>query len=315
MQKLFVPFAAALLFAATADARPPDFGSLRDKFLSDHAEQLFGIRQPLAASSRASISAAEANRDPTALVTLAGGLRAQVVSAAANLAPNVDMIALWPNDFSPTHLIFCNEEGAAQPGVQRVNLADGTVETILTGTVSCDPAKRTPWGTLIVGEENGSSGWVIEILDPLHSTGVLFNRGAGTFSGGVGATNLAVRPAVGRLSFEGIALYPNGAMSRGSGRCARRRNGRRMLIVCYFPEAPVPKSMSGVPSSWAPRSGPAPENASLKFGITTPSSYPLVPGTSRYRPFQYADQPFPDWYCGVVPWYPWLSDITPLLRS
>src|SRR5229473_1056221 len=180
----------------------------RERLLNDRAEQLFGVHRPLAASSRESITAAEANRDPTALVTLAGGLRAHVVSAATNLGPNVDMMALWPDDSSPTHLIFCNEEGAAQPGVQRVRLDDGTVETILTGTISCDPSKRTPWGTIIVGEENGNTGWLIEIIDPLHTTGVLFNRTAGTFSGGVGAMNLAVRPAVGRTSFEGIGLYP-----------------------------------------------------------------------------------------------------------
>jgi hypothetical protein len=140
----------------------------RERLLNDRAEQLFGVHRPLAASSRESITAAEANRDPTALVTLAGGLRAHVVSAATNLGPNVDMMALWPDDSSPTHLIFCNEEGAAQPGVQRVRLDNGTVETILTGTISCDPSKRTPWCTIIVGEENGNTGWLIEIIDRSH---------------------------------------------------------------------------------------------------------------------------------------------------
>jgi len=219
MQKMFAPIAAAaVMFAASADAHDDsrnDFGLFRERLLNDHAEQLFGVHRPLAASSRESITAAEANRDPTALVTLAGGLRAHVLSAATNLGPNVDMMALWPDDSSPTHLIFCNEEGAAQPGVQRVRLDNGTVETILTGTISCDPSKRTPWGTIIVGEENGNTGWIIEIMDPLHTTGVLFNRAAGTFSGGVGAANLAVRPAVGRTSFEGIGLYPNSVMYYG----------------------------------------------------------------------------------------------------
>ena len=121
MQKMFAPLAAAaLMFAASADARADsnnnDFGLFRERLLNDRAEQLFGVHAPLAASSTESISAAEANRDPTALVTLAGGLRAHVVSAATNLGPNVDMMALWPDDSSPTHLIFCNEENAAQPG-------------------------------------------------------------------------------------------------------------------------------------------------------------------------------------------------------
>jgi len=219
MQKLFAPLATvALTLAVTVGARADsdkDFGLFRDRLLNDRAEQLFGVNKPLAKSSEKSISAAEANSDPTALVTLAGGLRAQVVSAAANLGPNVDMMALWPDDVSPTHLIFCNEEGPGQPGVQRVSLRDGTVETILTGTSSCDPSKRTPWGTVIVGEEVGNTGWVIEIIDPLHTTGVTFNRVTGTFSGGEGTTNLATRPALGRNAFEGIALYPNGVVYYG----------------------------------------------------------------------------------------------------
>jgi len=63
------------------------------------------VDEPLAASSRESITAAVAEADPTRLVTLAKGLQARVVSAATNLAPNVDMIALWPDDRNPTHLI------------------------------------------------------------------------------------------------------------------------------------------------------------------------------------------------------------------
>jgi len=254
MQKMFAPIAAvALMFAASADAHDDsrnDFGLFRERLLNDRAEQLFGVHRPLAASSRESITAAEANRDPTELVTLAGGLRAHVVSAATNLGPNVDMMALWPDDSSPTHLIFCNEENAAQPGVQRVRLDDGTVETILTGTISCDPSKRTPWGTIIVGEENGNTGWLIEMIDPLHTTGVLFNRATGTFSGGVGATNLAVRPAVGRTSFEGIGLYPNGAMYYGD----ENRPSNGTAGGAYFKFIPTNPWTGGAPITSLPSS-------------------------------------------------------------
>jgi secreted PhoX family phosphatase len=191
-----------------------DFGSFRDHLLKEQSRKLFGVDEPLAASSTESITAAVANADPTRLVTLARGLHARVASAATNLGTNTDMLALWPDDRNPTHLIACNEQGAANPGVQRIRLSDGLVETILTGTTSCDPAHRTPWGTIIVGEEV-TDGHLIEIINPLQTTNVLFNRVTGTSSGGIGAANVVTRPAVGHLAFEGIALYPNGVMYYG----------------------------------------------------------------------------------------------------
>jgi hypothetical protein len=44
---------------------------------------------------------------------------------------------------------------------------------------------------------------------------VTLDRATGTFSGGIGAANLVVRPALGRLSFEGHAIYPNGVVYYG----------------------------------------------------------------------------------------------------
>lgn len=95
------------------------------------------------------------------------------LGAGSGHRPNIDQMALWLNDTSPTHLIVCNEEGATQPGVQRVRLADGVVETILTGTVSCDPVRRTAWGTIFVSEEMGptsgpdtAGGWLLENHPP-----------------------------------------------------------------------------------------------------------------------------------------------------
>jgi secreted PhoX family phosphatase len=49
-----------------------------------------------------------------------------------------------------------------------------------------------------------------ELIDPIHTTGVSLDRATGTFSGGSGAANLTARPALGRLSFEGLAIYPSG---------------------------------------------------------------------------------------------------------
>jgi hypothetical protein len=231
--------ATALLLgaeAARADARPPllDFGKLRDSQLRLLSLPLFGISGPLAASSTASVTAAEAQANPLRLATFARSLHARVVSARPELAPNIDMMVLWPAA-APTHLVACNEEGTAQPALQRIRLADGAVETMLTGMVSCDPVRRTAWGTLVAGEEAGAGGQLLEIIDPLAVTGVLFDRATGTTSGGTGAANVVVRTAVGKLSFEGIALYPNGVMYYGD----ENRPGTGTAGGAYFKFVPA----------------------------------------------------------------------------
>jgi secreted PhoX family phosphatase len=191
----------------------PDFGQYRDHLLNEKSKELFGIKKALKAPSTKSVDMATAEANPLSMVTLARGLHARVVASSDELAPNIDMMALWPNKH-PTHLIVCNEQGPDQAGLQRVSLKDGKVETILSGTQSCDPAHATPWGTIVFGEEAGNSGSVLEIIDPLHTTGVTYDREAGTF-GGADAANVAERPAIGHLSFEGVVIYPNGVMYYG----------------------------------------------------------------------------------------------------
>ncbi len=223
MKRLGLVAAVAIAgISATASAnggsRGIDFGAWVQLQLRALSLPLFGLIQPVRDSSTESIDAATANADPTALVTVAKGLRVSVVTAAANAGPNIDMMTTWPDAKHPTHLIACNEEGAAQPGVQRIRLSDGLVETILTGTAACDPVRSTPWGTVIVGEENGNTGQVIEIAKPLETTAVLFDRASGAASngpGGVGAENVVARRALGRLAFEGMALYPSGVLYYG----------------------------------------------------------------------------------------------------
>jgi hypothetical protein len=206
---------AAVLAAASAAAANGfgfDFGLFRDHQLDAHSEQLFGIVSAVDASSTESVGATDANADPTSLITVAKGLTVHVLTSQPNAAANIDQMALWPNDEHPTHLIVANEEGPAQPGLQRIRLSDGLVETILSGTSSGDPVRRTAWGTILLGEENGSDGWLLEILDPLHTTNVTFNRAAGSSSD---PAHVATRPALGRLSYEGIALYPSGVTYYG----------------------------------------------------------------------------------------------------
>lgn len=213
---LLSAIAAASSAGAMADdrGRGVDFGRHRDWLLRAHAMQLFGVNGAITASSTKSIDAATAEANPGALVSVAKSLHVRVVGADKQLGANIDMIELWPNDTAPTHLIVCNEQGTNDPSVQRIGLADGKVETILTGMSSCDPVHRTAWGTLVVGEEAGNSGWLLEILDPVKTTGVLFDRASGTLSGAF-AQNIATRPALGRLSYEGVAVYPNGVVYYG----------------------------------------------------------------------------------------------------
>src|SRR6266550_1201600 len=191
--------------------RDADFGLFRDQQLEAHSSQLFGFERAVPESSTESVGATDANADPRSLITVARGLRVHVVTAQPNAAPNLDQMALWPNDVHPTHLIMANEEGSAQPALQRIRLSDGLVETILTGTTSNDPVRRTPWGTILLAEETGD-GWLVEIADPLHVTNATFNRTTGISSD---PADVIARSAPGHLSWEGLALYSSGVLYYG----------------------------------------------------------------------------------------------------
>jgi hypothetical protein len=210
---------AVVAFAAGAAISAQDFGAQRDALLAGNIRQLFGVTGQVPASSTTSADPSAATADPTKLVTLAKGLRARVVTDDA--APVTDMIALWPNAANPTHLIFCNEDGTSDPGLQRLDLATGAVDTIVTGNESCDPAHVTPWGTVVFGEEDGGAtdatggGHLYELIDPIGTTGVTLDRTTGTFSGGVGSEHLVRRDTLGILSFEGIGVLPNGVVYYG----------------------------------------------------------------------------------------------------
>jgi len=199
-----------------------DFGLDTLNRLNTQSQPLFGVGKPIAASSQDSIDQATAEADPTDLVTLANGLSAKVVSAAANLEPNTDMMALWPDTTNPHLADACNEESEPDPGVQRIRISDGLVETIVvSGLEACDPARATPWGTIVVAEEDGPAGQLFELIDPLNTTGIAIEDGTPTCTSPpaadacTGATNIVERTAVGNLSFEGIGITPNGVMYYG----------------------------------------------------------------------------------------------------
>jgi len=168
----------------------------------------FGVQRGLDHSSTENIDAATATANPLRLATLAKGLKARVVTSG-NAAPNLDMMALWPID-RPTHLLACNEQGTAQPGVQRIDLATGVAATIVTGTTACDPLHTTPWGTVIFGEET-TTGHVYELIDPLSVTNATLDRVTGVAS----TDKIVQRPALGAVAFEGIGILPSGVTYYG----------------------------------------------------------------------------------------------------
>lgn len=194
---------------ASSPAMAADFGQKVEQLAKSQALSLFGTLGTLGASSTTSLSAAAANANPAALLTVAPGLTVKVVSADASLAPNIDQMALWPSDANPTHIIACNEQGSSNIGVQSIEIATGAVHTIIkSGLSSCDPTRRTPWGTIIVGEEAGTAGRIFEILDPLNTTDVTVpTSGFGVSSD---PTHVASLPAIGQFSFEGIGILPSG---------------------------------------------------------------------------------------------------------
>jgi hypothetical protein len=214
--KSFIALAAGAAIVSSVSASDfghdqPDFGQTVEQLARQLSPFLYGTLGTLPESSSKSLTAAEANAHPERLLTVAPGLYVRVVNSDPILAPNIDQIVLWPNGSHPTHIIACNEQGSGQVGVQRVNLTSGAVENIISaGLTSCDPGRRTPWGTLIVGEENGTNGRLFEILDPLHTTNVTVpSSGFGPSSD---PAHVASLPALGQFSFEGLGILPNGVV-------------------------------------------------------------------------------------------------------
>ena len=215
-KRLMVVSVGVATFALVAGiaAAGSDFGAQVQKSLQSKSNNLFGVAQPLLASSSTQVTQAQAQADPTSLFTLAGGLKARVVTSGVG-GGDLDQIGFWPSDKDPQWLIECNEEDPTKPGLQRINVATGEVDTIVTGTSRCDPVRVTPWGSILFAEEAGAGptgGHLYEMLDPIGTTGVALDRTTGTFSGGTGASNLVDRGSVGMLSFEGLAVYASGLM-------------------------------------------------------------------------------------------------------
>ena len=193
-----------------ADHPRVDFGTFVQDQLNEHTEQLFGFKRPLDQSALGPYDGA----DNLQAIQLAPGLHASLVSSS--VASAADQIAMWPDNDHPKFLFVCDEETSV-PAVQRVDLskpANNNATTIVTGLISCDPVRRTPWGTIIVAEEAGATGGFYELIDPTHITTPInvIDRDAGTTSDPL---HMVKRQAVGSLSFESFAIRPDGTMIYG----------------------------------------------------------------------------------------------------
>ena len=199
---------AVLLGPRVGADQDVDFGLAVQRELNQRSEQLFGVGTPLNRSALGPYTAA----DSTNAIQVAGGLRVSLVSSAVHFS--TDQIVLWPNDANPRYLFVC-DESSSNPAVQRVDLslpAASNATTILTGMVSCDPIRRTPWGSVIAAEES-SDGGVYEIMDPLSITSpiAVTNRATGQTSD----PRVVKRKALGQLAFEGNPVQPDGTIIFG----------------------------------------------------------------------------------------------------
>jgi hypothetical protein len=208
--KSLLAVAVSGVCVAPAMVAASDFGKRIENLLNASSFKWFGFGSPLQQSANT-----PQNTDPgDEAVEVAGRLQVKLISEEVGV--DADMIALWPDSEHPTHAIICNEidgtEAGAAASVQRVELDSGTVSDMVFGLVSCDPVRRTPWGTVIVGEESGPDGRVYEIFDPLTITNVQVNHETGDSSD---PTHVVARTALGQLSYEGIVSLPDGTTYYG----------------------------------------------------------------------------------------------------
>jgi len=201
--------ACALVVGTAAAAAFEDWGLNVQTQMENKSEPLFGVGQPLKASSNVDLNQAQSLANPAGLVTVAMGLDVRVVTAG-KAAPNLDQMVLWPQS-SPQYIIACNEQGTGNPALQKIRLSDGAATTIATGITSCDPVRATPWGTVLFGEEGGATGAMYELIDPLSVEGATINRSTGATS----TPKIRRVDALGFLSFEGLAILPNGVTYYG----------------------------------------------------------------------------------------------------
>jgi secreted PhoX family phosphatase len=199
----------AVVRTVVVASAPADFGAWVQDQLQAQSADIFGF-EPLEKSATGPYNGA----DNTKAIQVANGLLVSLVSSSS--ASATDQIAFWPDSVRPRYLFVCDEE-TTTPAVQRIDLRlppGSNATTIVAGLQSCDPVRRTPWGTIIVAEEAGSTGGLYELLDPanINQTITVLDRDKGVTSD---PAHLVKRQAVGSLSFESFAISEDGTMIFG----------------------------------------------------------------------------------------------------
>lgn len=226
MNKTTLALAMSIATSSTAFAAN-DFGLEVQNLLKAQSYKFFGIVKPLNSSETTSVPRVDGQK-VNDLIKLANGLTAEIVTRQAG--DSSDMMAFWPNDTKPTHIVTCIEAGndaigtyasgviKLTPSVQTVNLKTGEVNTILRGMIACDGIRRTPWNTIVATEEEDDGG-LYEILNPLATTEqTLVARGASETIDSEGKAvsgQVAYRGAVGKLAWEGLDLTAQGVLYYG----------------------------------------------------------------------------------------------------
>jgi Alkaline phosphatase PhoX len=198
---------AAVAAAATIVTLVPGLALAADP---TDTQATFGFAAPVAESATGTSTA-----PGDQAVIVADGLSVELVSDKGGLA--VDQLTPYPDAKSPTHLFFCNEEvdydGASS--FQRLDLSTGEVTDMISGLEECDGSRLTPWGTIIVSQESEERGLLVEVLDPLHVSGVTVNVDDKTTSD---PDHVRILSALGQLAWEGIVILPDGTTYYGEDR-------------------------------------------------------------------------------------------------
>ncbi len=215
--KLHTYFSISLL-ALTSIAHADDFGASVEAMLAAKSKMLLGVNTPLEKSAPKSAEEGfrTAENKTSDLLQLADGLKAEFVTR--DVANHADMIAFYPLQ-NPTHMIVCIEGdreelegGKLNPGVQRVALAGGKVETIVRGTDSCDGIRTTPWNTVLFTEE-ADDGGAYELLEPLKATEItITDRKKGETTDAVQVRKHTALPL---MAWEGLTILPSGVVYAG----------------------------------------------------------------------------------------------------
>lgn len=198
------------------DFHKRDFGSNVDSLLRSVAPLLIGFTPIRSSAPETSGPYRLLDQGASKQVKLAPDLTVSYLTR--NAADSTDMMAFFPRQ-NPTHLITCVESdleeigpGKFNPSVQRIDLSNGAVETILRGMTACDGIRLTAWGTILATEEEDDGG-AYEILDPLSvSNQTVVDRATGQTTD---SEHVAKRTALPTIAWEGIAILPSGIIIAG----------------------------------------------------------------------------------------------------